>query len=608
MLRSALRSVPCLLLAASLLACTGMPSRDAPPPAAAEAERLYADGEFEAAAQRFVDAAGERRSLRDTYHLRAAEAWREQGDLARAAQVLASVTPKKLDADERLRLTLLQAELALKAGKAGDALSRLALSPGTVPSPYRARFHDLRARSFEATKDRFAAASERALLDPLLDAGERGENQRRIQHLLVEVGDDALYQRSAELPVGHPLYVYAGRTLSARGLKLPRPYERGASIGAGNTPRPPADSDGYRPYRQVALLLPLEGPLALAGRAVRDGFFAAYYAESRQRPVVKLYDSHGDAAGAIAAYEKAVAEGAEFVVGPISREGVTALFEQAQLGAPLLALNRAAGAPPPPGSASFALAPEDEGIAAAERMWRQGWLRVIAVAGEDESAQRSLAAFSERLQQRGGSVVASVALPESAPDYGPLIRSALATAGTQAAAPVEGIVDESAAPSVRVAADAIFLSARAAQARLFAPQLRVAGVYDLPIVATSQIAAGGANVRQDRDLDGVQFTEIPWLMSDLPGLPARAPLAEALDSARGAGARLFAFGMDAFRLLGRLDALGADPNQRLDGATGLLWLDGFGQVQRAPGWARYSNGHVQPAADGGLIGDGIEFR
>ena len=50
MLRSALRSVPCLLLAASLLACTGMPSRDAPPPAAAEAERLYADGEFEAAA------------------------------------------------------------------------------------------------------------------------------------------------------------------------------------------------------------------------------------------------------------------------------------------------------------------------------------------------------------------------------------------------------------------------------------------------------------------------------------------------------------------------------------------------------------------------------
>jgi hypothetical protein len=112
----------------------------------------------------------------------------------------------------------------------------------------------------------------------------------------------------------------------------------------------------------------------------------------------------------------------------------------------------------------------------------------------------------------------------------------------------------------------------------------------------------------DRELDGIEFTELPWLISDRPGLPAREPLAKHLDSARGAGARLFAFGMDAFRLAGQLEHLASDPNAYVDGATGNLRLDGFGNVQRTPAWARFSNGYVQPAPDGGLVPDGVEYR
>jgi len=595
-----------LLTAALLVGCEGLPTRDTAPDSALQAERHYADGEFVAAAQAFLDAAAERRSRRDFYRLRAAEAWREEGDLAQARRTLEGVGPRRLGEDERLRLTLLQAELALDAGQAAEALSRLALPWEAIPENYRERFHHLRASAMEKTSDRFGAAAERALLEPFLTPDERAANARHIQQLLIRVGDDALYQGSAALPVGHPLYVHAGRMLSARGLALPRPYERGSGFGANAASRPPADVDGYRPYTRVALLLPLKGPFALAAKSVRDGFMTAYYAESRRRPSVRFYDTGAAPDGALEAYVRAVADGAEVVVGPLARESVAALFDSNQISAPLLALNRGGTAPPPPGSVSFALAPEDEGIAAAERMSRRGWRRVIAVGGEDESAQRSLAAFRERFEQRDGEVVAQIKLPENAPDYAPLIRQALAAAGTQAPAAPPG--DDSGAPlSTTVAADAIFLAVKPAQARLFAPQLRVAGVYDLPIIATSQIAAGGANARLDSELDGIEFTEIPWLISDLPGVPERAPLAEKLESARGGGARLFAFGIDAFRLLGHLDHLGADPNERLLGATGELRLDGFGQVQRNPGWARYSNGHMQRAPDGGLISDGVQY-
>jgi outer membrane PBP1 activator LpoA protein len=603
MLRSVLLS---LFTVVALAGCGGMPSRDRPPETAVQAERLYAEGAYAAAAQAFLDAAAERRSLRDIYRLRAAEAWREEGELDAARAALEGVTARRLAGDEALRLDLLQAELALDRGDATAALALLVQPSPGIPDAYRARFHHLRATASERQRDLFGAASERALMERWLPAAERGDNARRIQQLLVKVDDATLSRESAALPAKHPLYVYAGRVLAARGLALPRPYERSVGIGSGGADRPPADPDGYRPYTKVALLLPSEGPFALAARSVRDGFLAAYYAESRRRPRVTTYDTGLDVEGAVAAYRRAVQEGAQLVVGPLARDSVEALFAQPDLPAPVLALNRAASAPPPPGSLSFALAPEDEGIAAAERLLRRGARRVLAVGGDDESSQRSLAAFRERIEQRDAQVVAQITLPESSPDYAPLIRQALAAAGTESV-PGEAL-DPQAPASVRVQADALFLAVRPAQARLFVPQLRVAGVYDLPIVATSQVAAGGANARLDRELDGVEFTEVPWLIGDAPGVPARDPLARQLESARGGGARLFAFGIDAFRLLGHLDLLSADPNQRLTGATGELRLDGFGQVQRTPGWARFANGHVQAAPDGSLTSDGIEYR
>jgi outer membrane PBP1 activator LpoA protein len=601
-----LRIVLCCLFALFVLAgCSATSTRERSPEGALQAESLFADGEFEAAAREFMTLAANQRSRRDAYRLRAAEAWREEGNLSEARAALTDVGPRRLEGDERLRLSLLQAELALDAGDAADALTRSAWPIDSVPEAFRERFHDLRANALERSAQPFEAAAELALLDAYLTRDERVENSRRILRLLTQTGDDALARGSAGLPPRHPLYVHAGRMLTGRGLPLPRPYER-TSNSANATARGNPDVDGYLPYARVALLLPFEGPLAAASQSVRDGFFAAYYAESRARPAVSLVDSGDTAASALEGYRRAVAEGAEFVVGPLTRDAVAALLESAELSVSLLTLNRGGALPPPPGSVSFALAPEDEGVAAAERMLQRGWRRVIVAMGDDESAQRSVAAFRERFEQGSGQVVAQMRLPDDTPDYASAIRQAMQAAGI--AAPAASTGDPIPDAPANHGVDGVFLAARSGQARLFAPQLRVAGIYDLPIIATSQVAAGGANARLDRELDGVEFTELPWLIGDRPGLPARAPLGEALESARGGGARLFAFGLDAFRLIGYLDHLAADPNARLPGATGELSLDGFGQVQRRPAWARYANGHVQPAPDGGLIGEGMEFR
>ena len=190
-----------------------------------------------------------------------------------------------------------------------------------------------------------ASAAELARLDATLGGQAKIDNAQRIERLLAGLDDATLAREAAALPAGEPLYNFAGRALLNRGLPLPRPFDRGGNwqFDAGN--RPPADSDGYRPPQKLAVLLPLTGSLATAAAPVRDGLLTGYYGEHRRRPEIVFYDTAGTSGGAIAAYGNAVAAGADYVLGPLGRDEVSALF-RSQLSVPVLALNRGNVAPP----------------------------------------------------------------------------------------------------------------------------------------------------------------------------------------------------------------------------------------------------------------------
>jgi outer membrane PBP1 activator LpoA protein len=82
------------------------------------------------------------------------------------------------------------------------------------------------------------------------------------------------------------------------------------------------------------------------------------------------------------------------------------------------------------------------------------------------------------------------------------------------------------------------------------------------------------------------------------GLPPREALARQLATAASAP-RLFAFGIDAYRLLPYLDWLAANPDAYLPGASGQLAVDRFGRVRRLMAWLRFVDG-VPQSADGAL--------
>jgi len=430
------------------------------------------------------------------------------------------------------------------------------------------------AEATQALDPAFVQAQDLARQEATLDPAKRADNTRAIERLLAGLDDATLSRNAAALPAGDPLYRYAGQALVRRGLPVPRPFDRGGwYFDAGN--RPPAESDGYRPPVKLAVLLPLSGNLASAAAPVRDGFLTGYYGETRRRPEVAFYDTAGTAAGASAAYQRALAEGNDFVLGPLGRDEVAAVFRETKPGVSMLALNRVGT--PPSGAASFSLSPEDDGIAAADYLLAHKAKRVLVLTGNDDGMRRAAAALRDTLAARGGAVVENLDIGGDPLTLLPRLQAAVQKAG---------------------AAAAVFLAMRASEARTVAPLLAPAGLGGKLRVATSALVAGmSATPTENMALDGIAYPTEPWTSHGLSGLPSAASVAQRLKTARGPAARLFAFGYDAWLITAYLQKLALEANGQVNGATGTLRLDGFGNVLHTPTWSTFSGGNPVPLAD-----------
>jgi outer membrane PBP1 activator LpoA protein len=556
---------------------------------AERAEQLARDGDLDAAAGVFLDlAANSGGDASAHYRLRAAEVLRENGDFDGAARAIEGIRRKRLSGDEPLRLDLIDTEIALRHNDAHRASVLLAAPDDAIPQSLRFRVLELRARAATANGDRFAAARIRAMLDSQLSGPDREANRDQIVETLSALDDASLKARAGSLRPDDSLLPWIEQSLRSKGQLLPRdtPHPQ-RPVG---TLMPDADNamqrEGFSAVRQVALILPLSGQVAGVAQSIRDGFLAAYFSDdSGTRPNVRTYDAGRTPQDALAAYQQAVADGAGFVVGPLLREAVGQLFRQS-LPVRVLALNHPdSGEVPPKGSAEFGLLPDAEGAQVAERMLGLGITHAAVIAAETDWAERASLAFRAQFEAHGGQITGEARIRES--DFN------FKTAILQAASKLADVTAPDGGGKIAPEGSATFISMRPQQARLLMPQLKLAGI-NVPVFATSHVNSGEVSPSLDRDLDGVEFCDATWLFSPVSGRPDRNEMAHYLGSASGLGARLFAFGMDAYALLPYMDWLLANPDTYFDGASGQLAVDSFGRIHRVLTWARYSGGVARP--------------
>ncbi len=574
-----------LLISLALSGCVPPSTQRSPAEIAAsqQADALVQQGKFDDAAQAYL-ALAQTSGNRDHYQLLAAEAYRQEGQLDRAAPFLGEIRRQRLSGDELPRLDLLQAELALKQHDAARAL-QLTTQPNTsVPPALQLRLLELRSQAMQQTGDFWGAARSRVEMDSQLTGLDQTQNRKEIVSLLTKLGVEPLKQRAAAMQPSDRMLPWVNEALTQLGVAVAHTapsleQEVGTMIpGEGASVR-----EGYKMPAHVALLLPATGNLAAASTAISEGFFAGYADATRNhapRPQIRTYDSGGTAAGAIKAYQQAVTDGAQLVIGPLTRGEVSALFGLPDLPVPLLALNHPDDKSlPANGVSEFGLLPETEGAQAADHMAEGGITTAYVIASSDDFAQRASKAFKAEIEARGGKVAGMANLAGSGVNY---------------ASTISGLgmpTDSGDASSTNNSG--VFISMRPQQARLLLPQLKLARI-NLPVFGTSHIYGGVDDAGANRDLEGVEFCDAPWLFDVQPGLPNHSDIASQLPSARGTSARLFAFGMDAWNLAPYVDWLRAHPGSYLPGASGQLTADQFGRVRRVLVWAKFQDGLARP--------------
>ena len=331
--------------------------------------------------------------------------------------------------------------------------------------------------------------------------------------------------------------------------------------------------------RPIALLLPMNGPLAAAAKAIKAGVDAARDRAGTAAAAVIALDT---STGLDAALAAAISQGAAAAIGPLRKEDVTALAARTPL-LPMITLNYLdIGRSAPVGLTTFGLAPEDEARAAADHAADNNRLRAVILAQEGDWGLRAAAAFKAQLEARGGSVLTEGSFKASAVDFTVPLKRVLGityseTRGKQLAA--TGVKAEL-QPMPRADIDVVFLAARSAQAKLIWPQMRYLRAGRIATYAPA--AAGDAG---NQDLGNLLVCDAPWLIdAGSATLALRNELMQV--NPRTADAqRLFALGYDAYQLARRASAGALVPGEAMSGLTGTLLLEADGGVHRRLGCA-----------------------
>ena len=620
-----------VMLAAVLAGCQGPDVRG---PVEADPEttalELIANGRYVEAANEYVALSRSTRgAAAQELMLKAVALLLDVGRPDHAAGLMEELAGQTLAEDLAPRRDLLSADLALRQGAPERTIELLSNVPvGRFGPESATKLHLLRARAYEDTGRFMEAAQERAALDAVLvDDTLRAANHSALWDALTRVGRG---RRERELPLATG--TLAGwlhlTAISEEHRSSSTALERALMQWQAAFPAHPANGEivatmlgalreSVSQPTRIALLAPFHGDFAQAAEAIRDGFLAAWYADAAnaQRPSVEVHDTSFEAIDVV--YTRAVEAGADFVVGPLRRGPVTSLACGDTPLVTTLVLNETEGSPTPgaenartcgpdhtvPKLYHFTLSPEVEARQVAEQAWIGGFTKAIVFAREGAWGERVHRAFAGEWQRLGGLLLDHRVLPPDAADVGEPIAAVLGVSRShQRARDLRGVIGRRVKhePRRRRDVDFVFMAAFPAGARQLMPQLAFHHGAGLPVYATSHIWSGVPDPANDRDLDGVAFGDMPWMVAPSgPDRLLRERIVAALGDRGSRLPRLHAFGADAYRLATGLRRIAGDRLASFDGHTGRLSVGANHRIVRRLAWACFAGGIPTPCTPDG---------
>ncbi len=598
----------------ALTGCPSLSPRAESPPSLDNADALARSGDLLGAGHMYETLASQNSgSDRNEYLFRAARAYLNGRRPEEAARVLAEIEQPSLTAQQSVEKPLLDVDLALARGQGQQAWQRVSslAEPQTAPEALH-YWHVRQQAAFASARVKDGVIAQLSLERWLPTTQELRQSRVNLLNTLRDASERnvRIDPRSATDPTIRgwlelgPIAAAAARSPNASIADVDAWRSRYPNHPASDIVRSELLSQQYSQQKQqptivsgggahIALLLPISGRNGAIATTIRDGFMTAYYqTPEAQRTPINIYDT-GET-GIAENIARATQEGADIIVGPLTRDEVVAAAGIVTRRPPILALNfLPAGQPAPTGFFQYALSPEDEARLVAHRILADGHKNGLAIVPSGDWGTRVLAAFKQELEAGGGGLYAATALDTGMTDYSDSLTTVLRISDSSARhRRLESILGTKLQfePRRRGDIEFIFAPAQANIERLLRPQLRFHFAGSIPTYATSD--AFEPDPHNNQDLEGLMFPDMPWMLGSDLADAVRNALQTAYPNGGGPRRnRYFAFGFDAYRLATGLH--GGATNIQVDGLTGRLTLDPDRRIHRELGFAQIHNGEIK---------------
>ena len=355
----------------------------------------------------------------------------------------------------------------------------------------------------------------------------------------------------------------------------------------------------------IAILLPLSGNQQNAGVAAQQGILAAY--KNNTASNLHFIDTNKVDWENMATHFSDIK--IDHIIGPLLKPNVDTFValsaQQEALQVPTLLLNLASHLPIASYQFALSMRPEDEAIQAAATLSQQNYKKPIIVSHQDRVSKRIAIAFREQWQASSGESVDIFYFNQGKQMQASLKESLDINASQTRITQLNGRLKNTikSEPRSRRDIDMIYLVGTAAQTRLIKPYIDVNTspfAKIIPVYASSRSHSNFNDKNSTssiNDLQGLTFTQIPWLLSSTQQNKKLINLSNKIWPKRTDSlSKIFAMGFDSYNLLGKVSLMKQAPYIRHFGQTGVLRLSNENILTRSLLWGRYQNNKVMQVA------------
>ncbi len=577
-------------------------------------------------AEKLVEQAEDIDSIEEelSYRARAGKLFVDAGEIKRAKEQLNLINSQFIEDKTPTSYTtasilLLSAEIAI-AEKNILSANELIVQIKPDSSHQENDLQELKANYEHLLGDYMAAVDRRVKLDlSLKDENSKNRNSQKIWVALSSMPTKQLAKQHSKNPITSG-WLDLAKLMRSGQQNISQLEDNLLDWGTNNPTHPFGNTflsdliDNYQintsDQKHIAVLLPMQGHLSTVTATIKNGLLSAYYNDtnSLEKPIISFYDSSNEELTFQQLYQQALTNGATNIIGPIDKVTISQLSQQREFDIPILTLNYSEHTLNKTGNLfQFGLSPEDEANQVAELAIKQNKMRAAVFYPDSEWGRRLKNAFISHYEALGGEVLTTTDYAADTNDYRRPIRQLLnldlsAIRRTK----VENTIGKrtQSEPYRRQDIDMIFLAATHRSARGIMPAFKFHHAGDLAVFSTSHVYTGKINRELDRDLNGLVFCDLPWILQNT------SPLAKTFRKnwpQQENYTRLFALGVDAYHLIYNLDYLADNDYAFYDGQTGNIQLDGSNRITRKLLWAKFKKGkavYFEPVVDASLLSTG----